>query len=271
MVDRVGAEALFVRDGDAYVGTILTQGGWDPQGANGGTVLALLGQLLDGVPTLVPMTLSRLTVDLVRPVPIGRPLHVTSAVLREGKKIQVVQLQLLVDGVEHVRATALRLRDADLTGEPVPPSTTDARPADALLSPDEALQMREVSVNRPGFLQAIDLRRARTRDGSRIGCWLRLDVPVVAGRPISPTARCTVGMDFANLVGLDMTPMTASVTMINPDVSAHLLRPPVGEWIAVTGDTRFQPGLGRGISVAELSDEQGVFGVASVSQLIQHR
>jgi hypothetical protein len=61
------------------------------------------------------------------------------------------------------------------------------------------------------------------------------------------------------------------VTMINPDVSAHLLRPPVGEWVAVTGDTRFQPTLGRGISLAELSDEQGVFGVASVSQLLQPR
>ena len=30
---------MYVRDGDAYVGTILTQGGWDPAQANGGTVL----------------------------------------------------------------------------------------------------------------------------------------------------------------------------------------------------------------------------------------
>lgn len=260
-----------MRDGDAYVGTMLTQGGWDPNGANGGTVLALLGQLLDEVPSLVPMTLSRLTVDLVHAVPLGRPIHVTSSIRRQGKKIQVVELALLVDDVEHVRATALRLRDADVRDQPVPPSTTDARPADELLGPDEALQMRDISINRPGFLKAIDLRRARTRDGSRIGCWLRLDVPVIAGEPISPTARCTVGMDYANLVGLDMTPMTAVVTMINPDVSAHLLRPPVGEWVAVTGDTRFQPSLGRGISCAELSDEQGVFGVASVSQLLQPR
>jgi hypothetical protein len=60
------AAALYLRDGSSDVGTMLTQGGWDPKGASGGAVLALLGQCLDEVPTLVPMSVSRLTADLVR-------------------------------------------------------------------------------------------------------------------------------------------------------------------------------------------------------------
>ena len=264
------AEALYVRDGDGYVGTILTQGGWDPNGANGGTVLALLGHCLEDVPTLVPMTVSRFTADLVRPVPIGRRLDVRSTVLREGKKIQVVQLLLVADDVEHVRATVLRLRDADLSasGAEIPPGTSDARPADALPRPEASVAMRAISPLQPGFLKAVDLRRGQAADGST-GAWVRLDAAVVAGEPVRPTARLALAIDFANLIGMDGP--VAEVTMINPDVTAHVLRPPISEWVAITGDTRFHPGLGRGISSAVLSDDEGVFAMASTSQLVQPR
>jgi hypothetical protein len=261
------APALYLRDGDSFVGTILTQGGWDPDAANGGAVLALLGHCLDEVPTLVPMTLSRFTADLVRPVPIGQRIRVVASILREGKKIQVVQLLLTVDDVEHVRATALRLRDANLSDADLPPSTTTDRPADALTPPEAARSFREGRSEMPGFLRAIDMRRAPATRGSGAGCWVHLDVSVVAGEPVRPTARLTVGFDYANLIGVDPTIGTA--TMINPDVTAHVVRMPVDEWIAITGDTRFNHTLGRGVSSALLSDSDGVFAVVSTSQLVQ--
>ncbi|HET6952110.1 MAG TPA: thioesterase family protein [Acidimicrobiales bacterium] len=261
--------ALFLREGDGFVGTILIQGGWDPHAANGGAVLALLGHCLEDVPSLVPMTLGRLTADLVRPVPIGRRLRVVPTVHREGKKIQVVQLQLLVGDVEHVRATALRLRDADVTGSHVPASTTDDRPADALVRPDQATSVRDMSARPPGFLHAVDMRRAPAVGGSRPGTWIRLEVPVVAGEPVRPTSRLTFAFDYANLIGVDEHSET--VTMINPDVTAHVLRAPTSEWIAITGDTRFNPAMGRGVSSATLSDDDGVFATVSLSQLVQPR
>ncbi|WCO67013.1 thioesterase family protein [Iamia majanohamensis] len=262
------AAALFRPDGDAFVSTDLTQGGWDPRHANGAAVLALLGHCLEDVPTLVPMTLSRLTVDLVRPVPLGPRLQVTAEVVREGKKIQVVEQRVAVDDVVHVRATALRLRDAADAGAPTPRSTTDARPADALVDPEGAWSFSAMP-DAPGFLRGIDLRRAPRTDGAGVGAWLRLQVPVVAGEEVRATARAVVGFDFANLVGVDDHP--EGVTMINPDVTGHVLRSPVEGWIAVTGDTRFAPGGGRGLSTAMLSDAEGVFAVVSVSQLVQAR
>ncbi len=262
-------QALYVRDGDAFVGTILTQGGWDPAGANGGTVLALLGHCLDEVPSLVPMGVSRFTADLVRPVPLGRRLHVTSSVLREGKKIQLVQLLLTVDGVEHVRATALRLRTADVSDAGVPPSSSEERPADLLTPPEESVTFRRYDPAAPGFLRALDMRRAEARDGSGTAIWVRLEVPVVAGEPTNPTAQLTVGIDYVNLIGLDV--QATDITMINPDVTAQILRPPTGEWIAVTGDTRTNPTMGRGVSYGLLSDADGVFATACASQLIQPR
>ncbi len=262
------AEALYVRDGDGYVGTILTQGGWDPDGANGGTVLALLGQCLEDVPSLVPMGVSRITADLVRPVPLGQRLDVDTTILREGKKIQVVLLQLRHGDVELVRLTALRLREADLSDHAVPASTTDSLPAAGMDAPEGSYSVRAASPYQPGFLRAVDLRRSRTADGT-LGAWVRLEVPVVAGEPVSPTARLAFAVDYANLIGLEVA--FTDVTMINPDVSAQVLRTPVGEWVAVTGDTRFQAASGRGVSMATLSDAEGVFAYAMTSQLVQPR
>jgi acyl-CoA thioesterase superfamily protein/acyl-Coa thioesterase superfamily protein len=263
----VEERALFVHDGDAFVGTILIQGSWDPGAANGGAVLALLGHCLEDVPSLVPMTVSRFTADLVRPVPLGRRLRVVPTVLREGKKIQVVQLQLLVDDIEHVRATVLRLRDADVSGSRVPASTTDDRPADALVRPEQVASVRDRAAKVVGFMRAVDMRTAPTVDGSRFGTWVRLEVPVVAGEPTRPTSRLTVGFDYSNLVGVGEH--LGTVTMINPDVTAHVLRAPTSDWIGITGDTWFNPAMGRGVSSATLSDDEGVFAVVSLSQLLQ--
>ena len=261
-------QVLFWRDGDAFVGTILIQGGWNPDEANGGAVLALLGHCLEDVPSLTPMTLSRFTADLMRPVPLGRPLHVAQSIIREGKKIQIVEQLLTVDGVVHVRTSALRLRDADLTALPVPASTSDARPA-AVMAPPEGSRTFDVDPrDLPGFLRGIDLRRA-DRPGQSTGCWVRQAVPVVAEEPIRDTSRLVLGFDFSTLIGVDINP--EGVTMINPDVSGHVLRRPTGEWTAITGDTRFNPQMGRGVSSATLSDLDGPFAFVTVSQLVQPR
>lgn len=259
---------MFVPDGDGFVATILTQGGWDPHTANGGTVLALLGHCLEDVPTLVPMSLARFTADLHRPIPLGRRLDVEASILREGKKLQLVEQRILVDGVEHARATALRLREAEVATDELA-STTDDRPADLLPPPEEATGIGSLTAQLPGFLRAVDMRRARLRDGSGVGVWLRLTEPVVAGEPLRETAWLTFGFDYANLIGLDGHP--AGVTMINPDVTAHVLRRPTGGWIAITGDTRFEPAVGRGLSWATLSDADGPYAVVSISQLLQPR
>lgn len=264
-------KALFERDGDGFVASVLTQGAWHPREANGGAVLALVGHCLEDVATLVPMTVSRLTADLVRPVPLGPTLHVVSTVLREGKKIQVVAIEVRVGDVVHVRATALRLRETDLSGyHDLPESTTEADASAGLPAPESLPSLRDNDrPDAPGFMGAIDLRRVVPTDGSAGGYWTRLDAAVVAGEPIRPTARLAASFDFANLIGVARH--VPSVTLINPDVTGQVLRPPKGEWIALTGDTRFQPSIGRGISYATLSDELGYVGLASVSQLMQIR
>jgi len=267
----VEGEGMFVRDGDAFIGTSLTQGGWDRRHMNGAAVLSLLGHCLEDVPTLVPMVVSRFTADLARPVPIGPRLHVLPEVLREGKKLQLVLLRVVVDDVEHAWATTLRLRVDDLSRRPgLPVSTTTTPSADALLESREGrVSMRTAHAQVPGFLHAIDLCRAPRRDGKGEGYWARLDAPVVAGEPQRPTAHITFAFDCANVMGID-DPM-ANVTMINPDVTAHVLRSPVDEWVAITGETLVDHSMGRSMTIATFSDRDGLYAHASLSQLVQPR
>ncbi|MFT5204683.1 MAG: acyl-coenzyme A thioesterase PaaI-like protein, partial [Candidatus Aldehydirespiratoraceae bacterium] len=73
---------------------------------------AFVGHALEDIPTLVPMSLSRLTADLVRPVPVGERLWVRHEVIREGKKIQVVDLSIVTEEVVHGWVRALRVGSA---------------------------------------------------------------------------------------------------------------------------------------------------------------
>jgi hypothetical protein len=258
--------ALYLPDGDGFVGTILTQGGWDPGAQNGAVVLALLGHVLEDVPTLAPMGLARLTVDLVRPVPIGVRLDVRVDVVREGKKIQVVLLELVAGDVLHVRATALRLRVEDLGDDagllPPAPGLDDV----LVLPPPESCDRVGQHEGAPGFLRGIEMRKCLGQ-----GVWIRLAVPVVAGEPVRETSRTTVNFDFAQLINAAVEQAMPVLTLINPDVTAHVLRPPTGDWTAITGTTQFAPAVSRGLSSAVLSDADGPYAIASTTQLVQRR
>ena len=113
---------MFVPDGDGFVvATMLTQGPWDPNSQYGGTPAALLTWAVERVPTLVPMRIARITVDMHRRVPLGR-LEVRTEIAREGKRLQVVVATISdTDGVEVARATALRFRLGEGPDAPTDP------------------------------------------------------------------------------------------------------------------------------------------------------
>jgi acyl-coenzyme A thioesterase PaaI-like protein len=261
-------DSLYVRAGDAFVGTPATGGPWQGGSQSGGAVLALLGHVLEDVSTLAAMSLSRLTVDIVRPVPVGEPLHVAAEVLREGKKIQVVDLTVSAGDVVTTRARALRIRDLDVRGlDGMPRSTSEANPADAIPPPAELRAMSDFEGAAPFLRLGAELRRADEPVDGVHAVWCRLRIPVVAGEPVRATSRAALPLDLANLIGVRLLPERA--TSINPDVTGHLTRAPVGEWVALSGNTYYSPATGHGVSMAVMSDTTGVFGTTSTSQIVQ--
>src|ERR1700710_1801182 len=102
---------MFIPDGEGFVvATMPPRGPWHPTSQYGGTPAALLTWAVERVPTLVPMRIARITIDMHRRVPLG-PLEVDAEIVREGKRLQVVVATVRdPQGIEVARATALRFR-----------------------------------------------------------------------------------------------------------------------------------------------------------------
>ena len=132
------AEAIFLLDGERILPTDLARGPWTPEAQHGGAPAALLGRAVERHEGGADMVVARLTVELLRPVPIA-PLRIAARFSRPGKKVQIVEASLVVadGGTEVARATALRMRrghvpipeGAAATGTlPPPASGSESRP-----------------------------------------------------------------------------------------------------------------------------------------------
>src|SRR6202012_5888882 len=110
-------EAIFRVDGGRVEVGPNAAGPWDPRMQHGSAPAGLAVWAPESIPTSVPMRVARVTVDLMRPVPLA-PLTLETEVLREGRKIQLCAVRLRAGGVLTVSATVLKVK---LTAETMPP------------------------------------------------------------------------------------------------------------------------------------------------------
>ncbi len=99
---------------------------------HGSAPASLVAWAAERIPTPVPMHVARVTIDLMRPVPVA-PLTLETEVLREGRKIQLCAVRLLADGVLTVGATVLKIKSQ---ADELPPEATE--PALELPGPDQS-------------------------------------------------------------------------------------------------------------------------------------
>ena len=253
-------QAMFVPEGDGiFVATALTQGPWDANSQYGGTPAALLTWAVERVPTLVPMRIARITVDMHRRVPLGR-LAVRTDVAREGKRLQVVVATLHdVDGAEVARATGLKFRLG--TGPDAPSDPRRPTIAPPPLGPERTHQPRARGLN--GFMDATEIRQGGSPDAAT--SWYRATRPVIAGEEPSPTVRLAWASDFTANSGnyLDLNRWSA----INADLTINLARAPGGEWTGVATRAWYaRDGIGH--ARADLFDLDGFVGTCTASLLV---
>jgi hypothetical protein len=239
-------------------------GPWNPQHQHGAAPTALICWVVERIPTLVPMHVARITVDLLRPVPVA-PLEVKSEVLREGRKIQLCQIQLFADGTEVTRATVLRIRSTPLSL----PDTVKDEPV-MYPSPEESRAPKESSSGSNAFVTGLQMRIAKGgfRRPGPAAIWFRAERPIISGAPITPLMRAAITSDFCN--GTSAMLDFNDWTFINGDLNINLARMPVGEWILLDAESYVGP-TGVGIAFARLGDVQGYFGRAVQSLVIEPR
>ncbi len=263
--------ALFeILDTDLYRPTDQSMGPWDPAHCHGGPVSALLARSLEQTdPGEVPWHLARITVELMRPVPVGVPLRLTSATERGGRKVSLVTASLHHGDTEVARARGLRIRltDLDIPADTVVPTGTLIRPvADSVHAVMPSAEPGKIS-----FATSACEHRFAQSNWTELGpvqVWIRLLVPVISGEEPSGPQRAAAAADFGN--GVSNVLPWDDYLFINPDLTVHLSRPPQGEWIGMSTVTH---ATGRGIGMAEsaLCDEQGPVGRSIQSLFLDRR
>jgi acyl-coenzyme A thioesterase PaaI-like protein len=253
-------------DADTVRATMLTRGPWDPQAQHGGAPATLLGRAIEGVAPDAGMRVARVTFELMRPVPVAE-LRVEAELVRPGRRVQLVAARLLHGDQLVMQALALRIRRSPGAAPSVPP---EARPVPPLPGPEAEQHLRLADGDRSFADGGVELRFARGGYLERgpATVWIRLRVPVLPGETPSPLCRALAAADFGN--GVSSMLDWDEHLFINPDLTVHLERDPVGEWVALDATTTISPD-GSGLAVSALHDERGHIGVALQSLFVDAR
>lgn len=233
----------------------IARGPWDPQSLNGRVVAGLLGCELERRHAGAGWLPARLTVDLYR-LPGFDPVTIETRVVREGRRIRVVDATFFSAGRDMARATCQFLAlSENAPGAVWRPAPWDVPAPDTLADREGPMPwaMRPIS----GAFGEATRRRA----------WLRELRPMVAGVAITPYARAAAACDFAS-------PFAHSgsdgLGYINTDVTLMLHRLPAGEWLGFESSYH---GADDGVAAGEcrLYDEEGPIGFAACVALAQRQ
>lgn len=260
------AEAIFVPEGDSFLPTALARGPWSSDAQHGGAPAALLARAAERFEDGERMFTARLTIELLRPVPI-RLLGLRSRFVRPGKKVQLVESSILAGEVEVARCTALRLRREAV---PVPPDLPRATPPPGPTSGEASMPPWARAVAYQAFHNGGVEHRFVAGTFAEAGPatdWIRLRVPLVAGEATSPLCRVAAAADFGNGVSW-VLPRQQGYAFINPDLTIVLHRHPEGEWVCLDAVTDVGPN-GSGLAQSRLFDETGLIGHAAQILLIE--
>lgn len=255
---------LFELDGDKYVPTDWARGPWDPALLHGGPPAALLAHALEEERNDSALWTTRITIDLLRPVRLA-PLRTSRQVVREGKRIKLVDAFLHDGDTLVARASGLMLRrNAD-------PAQSPASAAQLLVPSWEALPPRDVGhVGNLGDLDGGDTRLfhrgtefrtvPKTQPDRNFAVWIRIPYLLLPDQPLAGLEYVAAISDYVNAAGTMAHP--ARRGFINADITLNLHREASGEWICMESISR-PDHAGIATSAVSIHDAAGLLGSAS--------
>src|SRR3954452_18693566 len=114
-------DPIFRADGNRVMTSADAAGPWNPRMQHGSAPAALVVWAAEAIAVREPMQIARVTIDLMRPVPVA-PLTIETEILREGRKIQLCAVRLRAGDTIVVGATVLKIRTQALS---LPPEVAD--------------------------------------------------------------------------------------------------------------------------------------------------
>jgi len=256
-------ESLFIQEGKIYTPTEKALGPWGGGMLHGGASSGLIGHALDEASGRNELQFTRISLDMFRPVPQS-PLTIESRIVRDGKRVQVIDVSVIANGKEVARGTGLKMAPKNIELPDGMSVSTETLP-----KPDEipvTSMMGEEKAGKipPGLHYNLQTKRIDGFTAQGEGrAWFRMPVPLVAHKPMSPFVHMCLISDFGN--GTGQFYVKNSAGSINADITLYLHRIPDGEWVGFDSKAHMQLN-GIGVILTQLYDTKGPVG--HISQAI---
>jgi hypothetical protein len=253
--------------GEKFIATDFVRSTWSAAIQHAAPVSSLLVRGLERCQERDDTRLSRVTVDLLGPVPAEGDLWVRAAVERSGKQIELVSAEMLAAGPDGepravARASGWRLQKldtADVVHAPAPP----LRPLSEAKSRD---MKKDWDRN---YVHSLDWRWLTRPMNDGVGeSWIKPDVDLVKGEAMTPLERLFSVADCANGIGAKLD--IRRWTFLNTDLVVHIHRVPDGEWTGIRAETSYGPD-GIATTIGTLFDGTGAVGGIQQSVLVRRR
>jgi hypothetical protein len=244
-----GPRAYFIPTADGLQPVPEAQGPWAADMLHGRLLAGLAARAVESAGHDPALRVVRLTVDMFRTPPMT-PLHVATRVVRDGRRVRVVEVSIRTADVEVARASALLLRSGP-------------HPDVAMWQAPEWTVVQPESLPAPGNGDGWDVRLL-TPGGfwtsERKQVWTRDRWQLVAGEALSPVVRAALAADLPNPLA---NSSAEGLQFINADLTLFLGRPPVSEWIGleVAGHLGHD---GIAVGSCTLYDTEGAIGSSTV-------
>lgn len=250
---------------DGFEPSAMASGPWSPDMLHGRLLGGLAARAIEAAAVDEGWRVARLTVDLFRPAAMA-PVHVSTSVVRQGRRIRVVDADLVCDGHAVARASAVILVEGEEPPGHIwrPPSKPWPDPESL---PDDEIAGGEGA---DGGSKVDELWLVRTvtggfGTGQRTRVWTNDTASLVDGEPLSPLVRAAVSGDLA-------CPLANSgdqgLHYINSDYTLTMGRYPRGPWIGLEVAQQLDAsGISMGSST--LVDLEGPFAISTGVSLVR--
>ncbi|RCH64187.1 thioesterase family protein [Streptomyces sp. SDr-06] len=248
----------------SFESTSATAGPWSPKTQHAGPPSALVGRALERHAARAGSRIVRVTVELLRPVPVA-DLRVEVRTVRAGGRVELLEGELTADGEPVLLARAWRM----VASPAATPSLRHSPPAPPKPAPQAARTMTGAHLD--GYVSAMEWRFPDGHSFDSVGpgtVWARQRIPLVAGERDSPLTRALTLADSSWAVAFELDHHEGLV--INTDITLALHRAPVGEWLCLRSETAASP-AGSGLATGLMYDETGDCGRVLQTLLVTER
>lgn len=252
------ATSYFTRTGAGFLPSELAVGPWADDMLHGRLLGGLAARAVEREHLEPGRRVARLTVDMFRPAGLD-PVSVTTDVVRRGRRIVVVDAELVSGGAVVGSTRAIVLAE----GEPPPGRIWQAPTWESPHPETLPVPERHAEEDRSDFPWKMRIHQGGFGSDDRARVWTNETGHLVDDEPVSPLVRAALTGDIASPLA---NGSAAGIGYINADYTLAMARYPTSDWIGVEATTHLAAD-GIALGACTLYDLDGPFATSTTTAL----